>query len=455
MAFYSIKEQDNPPGTETSIHVPQASEEPVIFQSRVTSGPYHIPTWLHYADGTITELKQVIKTVEDFLSVHPELDLNVKDQIFKTAAWITTFSPFKYLFTRWWTILCIFPNIPRLPSTFMKCAIDYFLDKLHTTKAERSVVVNCVPTVFPPLSSAPAPQVPHTFPKISIHQLNHLPTLPGYQCTRPEAKVASASTAAESMTIKANLLQGTSVKMDIDDQGTPSQMGHSLSTTIKSQKYHLRRSKTECPLSFESDRTDMFNAQSKQTKVDNSDNEPRVPSKYEKAQLRDPMFNNFLQAIDIPSLANFEGQPPSAILAASNYHTIKYLDQLSKACLHANHAEQSHHISKCAFTALAAKHAGDIQTPATNEEHIFMARYREVHRLNTENKAAADLAAAASSSAAPSGTSEAHVTHPAPTPTEDPVQTSTVMVGTIPITVTAPSVVPEGPEEDMQSTFSA
>jgi len=40
-----------------------------------------------------------------------------------------------------------------------------------------------------------------------------------------------------------------------------------------------------------------------------------------------------------------------------------------------------------------------------------MARYQEVHHLNIENKAAAELAAAASSSAAPSGTSEAHVTH--------------------------------------------
>ena len=167
------------------------------------------------------------------------------------------------------------------------------------------------------------------------------------------------------------------------------------------------------------------------------------------------MFHNFLQAIDVPSLANFEGQPPSAILAASNYHTIEYLDQLSKARLHANHAEHSRHIAECAFAALAAKHADDIRTPATDEERIFMARYREVHRLNIENKAAAELAAAASSSAAPSGTSEAHVTHPAPTPAEVPVQTSTVMVGTIPITVTAPSVVPEGPEEDMQSTFSA
>jgi len=72
------------------------------------------------------------------------------------------------------------------------------------------------------------------------------------------------------------------------------------------------------------------------------------------------MFHNFLQAIDVPSLANFEGQPPSAILAASNYHTIEYLDQLSKARLHANRAEQSHHIAECAFAALAAKHADDI-----------------------------------------------------------------------------------------------
>ncbi|KAE9385757.1 hypothetical protein BT96DRAFT_949614 [Gymnopus androsaceus JB14] len=282
-----------------------------------------------------------------------------------------------------------------------------------------------------------------------------LPTLPGYQCTRPEAEVASASTAAELMTIKANLLQGASVKMDINDQGTPSQMGRSSITTTKSQKCHLRRSKTKHPLSFESDRTDMFNAQSKQTKVNYSDNEPRVPSEHKKAQLRDPMFNNFLQAIDVPSVANFEGQPPSAILAASNYHTIEYLDQLLKARLHANRAEQSRHIAKRAFTALAAKHADDIRTPATNEERIFMARYREVHCLNTKNQATAESATAASSSAGPSGTSEAHATHPAPTPTEVPVQTSTVMVGTIPITVTAPSIVPEGPEEDMQSTFSA
>ncbi|KAE9401898.1 hypothetical protein BT96DRAFT_991733 [Gymnopus androsaceus JB14] len=413
MAFYPIEEQDNPPGTEASVHAPQASKEPVIFQSWVTSGPYHIPTWLHYADSAITELKQVIETVEDFLSVHPELDLNVKDHIFKTAAWthnllisssfydpkinshehiqaiqvsvhkavdnplyipkytkiaqyLHALKPY-HLQVRELESLRHFPN--------RKCAINCFLDKLHATKAERSVAVNRVPTRRAQSSTSVTTTggTPH---KVIIPGL---PTLPGYQRTGPEAEVASASTATESMTIKANLLQGASGKMDIDDQGMPSQMGQSLSTMTKSQKRHLRRSKTECPLSFESD--------------------------HEKAQLRDPMFNNFLQAIDIPSLANFEGQPPSAILATSNYHTIEYLDQLLKARLH--------------------------------------------------NKATTESATGASSSAGPSGTSEAHATHPAPTPTEVPVQTSTVMVGTIPITVTAPSAVPEGPEEDMQSTFSA
>ncbi|KAE9385759.1 hypothetical protein BT96DRAFT_949615 [Gymnopus androsaceus JB14] len=187
MAFYSIEEQDNPPGTEASVHAPQASEEPVIFQSRVTSGPYHIPTWLHYADGAITELKQVIETVEDFLSVHPKLDLNVKDQIFKTAAWThnllflfvdnplyipkyTEIAQYLHALEPYHPQVRELESLRHFPNR--KCAIDRFLDKLHTTKAERSVVVNRVPTVFPPLSSAPTPRVPHTFTEISVHQLD-------------------------------------------------------------------------------------------------------------------------------------------------------------------------------------------------------------------------------------------------------------------------------------------
>ncbi|KAE9389772.1 hypothetical protein BT96DRAFT_1002922 [Gymnopus androsaceus JB14] len=424
MAFYSIKEQDNLPGTEASVHAPQASEEPVIFQSRVTSvsglgyfssaihplmfptlpghprilptlpdhppystvtpggriwspptsrcetfgirwseirfvhrvsqsGQYHIPTWLHYADGAITELKQVIKTVKDFLSVHPELDLNVKDQIFKTAAWTHDLLAIQV------SVHKVVDNPLYIPkytviAQYLHALKPYHL-QLHATKAEHSVIINCVHTVFPPLSSAPAPQVPHMFPEISVHQLNQrraqsmtsmtttantphkviipgLPTLPGYQRTRPKAEVASASTAAESMTIKANLLQGTSDKMDIDNQGTPSQMGHSsLSTTTKSQKCHLCCSKNEHPLSFESD--------------------------HKKAQLRGLMFNNFLQAIDVPSLANFEGQPPSAILAVSNYHTIKYLDSFRRP------------------VSIQIVQNRAVTLPMTNKECIFMARY--------------------------------------------------------------------------------
>ncbi|KAE9401996.1 hypothetical protein BT96DRAFT_991510 [Gymnopus androsaceus JB14] len=440
MAFYSTEEQDNPPGTEASVHTPQASEEPVIFQSRVTSGPYHIPTWLHYADGAITELKQVIETVEDFLSVHPELDLNVKDQIFKTAAWthdLLVSSPYydpeinshehiqaiqvsvhkavdNPLYIPKYTEIAQYlhalepynPQFRELESLRhfpnRKCAIDRFLDKLHATKAEQQCChescPHCLSTSLQCTCSSSSPYVPLRSAFISLISDRH----------------------------RANLLQGASVKMDIDDQGTPSQMGRPFD--------HNDQVSETSPSSFQNQMSTFL---------------------YDKAQLRNPMFNNFLQAIDVPSVANFEGQPPSAILAVSNYHTIEYLDQLSKARLHANCAEQSRHIAKRAFAALAAKHADDIRTPATDEECIFMARYREVHRLNTENQAAAELAAAASSSAGLSGTSEAHAIHPAPTPAEVPVQTFTVMVGTIPITVTAPSVVPEGPEEDMQSTFSA
>ncbi|KAE9384642.1 hypothetical protein BT96DRAFT_1007856 [Gymnopus androsaceus JB14] len=251
----------------------------------------------------------------------PESTLEARGDDFQDRCLDSRPSAIQSLFTRRWTIpLSIFQILPRLPSTFMRSRTlhlqireleslstsltgsalsDRFLDKLHATKVALSTVfvVNRVPTVLSTSLQCTAPRVPPTTPhKVIYPWFTHSSWLINATVDQKPKVGFSPSTAAESMTIKGQPLQGARVKgerMEIDNQGYDVKWA-SFAKRPSLQKRHLRRFQKKCPLSiFESDRTDMFNTQSKRNQGSNILTTKPRESPSECEQSPDPLQNRF------------------------------------------------------------------------------------------------------------------------------------------------------------------